>query len=147
MADALARREARRRGFRDVGVRSAGTYATPGSPASGGALRTAQRHGVDLSGHRSAPLTRELLDWADVIVGMTETHVNVARRLSGEGDRVVLLTELLDEEHPRHGRSVEDPVGGPGEAYERAFEVIEAAVGRLFEGLAHGGDGEDGNGR
>lgn len=143
MAQAVARREARRRELEEVRVRSAGTFATGGSPASGGALRTAQRHGVDLSEHRSSPLTAELLEWADLVVGMTRTHVNIARRLGDEELPVVLLSELLPRGHPAHGQEVEDPVGGTDDAYERAYQVIGDAVQRLFESIGAGGEAPD----
>lgn len=131
MAEAVARREAVRREL-DLEVRSAGTFAARGQPASGGALRTAQRHGLDLSGHRSEPVTEEVLDWADEVYGMTASHVRVVNRAAGS-DVAALLTELLAPDHPARGGPVTDPVGGPEAAYREAFELIQECVARLLD--------------
>ena len=131
MAEAAARREAVRRDV-DVEIRSAGTFAARGQPASGGALRTAQRHGLDLSGHRSEPVTEEALGWADEIYGMTPSHVRVVNRAAG-GEVAALLTELLAPDHPARGGPVTDPVGGPDAAYQEAFELIQECVARLLD--------------
>lgn len=136
MATALARREARRRGL-DVRVRSAGTYAARGQPAAGGAMRTAGRRGLDLSDHRSEPVTEELLDWADAVYGMTAAHVRVVNRLAGR-EEAQLLTDALPPDHPARGGPVSDPVGGPDAVYEEAFELIEECVLRLFDRLDEG---------
>lgn len=133
MAEALARREVRRRSLA-VEVRSAGTFAARGQPAAGGAMRTAGRHGLDLSEHRSEPVTEELLDWADVVYGMTPSHVRVVDRLAGR-DAADLLTDVLPPDHPARGGPVSDPVGGPDAAYEEAFDLIEECVGHLFDRL------------
>lgn len=133
MAEALARREARRREV-SVDVRSAGTYAARGEPASGGAMRTAGRHGLDLSDHRSEPVTEELLDWADAVYGMTAAHVRVVNRVAGR-EAARLLTDALPPDHPARGGPVTDPVGGPDAAYQEAFDLIQECVGHLFERL------------
>lgn len=145
LAEAAARREAIRREL-DVEVRSAGTFAARGQPASGGALRTAQRQGLDLSGHRSEPVTEEALDWADEVYGMTPSHVRVVNSAAGE-EVATLLTGLLAPDHPARGGPVTDPVGGPDAAYQEAFELIHECVTRLLDRIQEeGGDPNSGSG-
>lgn len=139
MAERLAARAARERGREDLEVRSAGTFAGRGAPASSGATLAARRHGLDLSGHRSTPLGPELVEWADRIVAMTRAHRRVAADLGGE-EKTALVTEFLPEDHPEHGRDVEDPVGGDVERYREVLELLEEAV----EGLLDQDDGETG---
>lgn len=136
IAEALARREVRRRSL-PVEIRSAGTFAARGQPASGGAMRTAGRHGLDLSEHRSEPVTEELLGWADQVYGMTASHVRVVDRLAGK-ETASLLTDLLPRGHPARGGPVSDPVGGSDAAYEEAFDLIEECVGHLVDRLDEG---------
>lgn len=46
-----------------------------GEPSPADLVEVARRHGIDLTGHRSRQLTPELLDGADLVLGMTKTHV------------------------------------------------------------------------
>lgn len=133
-AERLAEREARERGLDRVDVRSAGTFARRGTPPSSGAVIAARRNGLDLSGHRSAPLEPELVEWADLVVAMAAAHRRVAEDVGGEG-KTRLATEFLPEDHSRHGRDVEDPAGGAAERYQEVFELLEAAVEGLFDSL------------
>ena len=57
MAEAIARDRLGGIGWDHVEVASAGTSSFSASPASEGALSVAQRRGMDLSEHRSRPLT------------------------------------------------------------------------------------------
>lgn len=137
LAERLLERAARDRGRDGLEVRSAGTFAGRGAPASSGASIVAQRRGLDLSGHRSTPLGPDLVEWADLVVTMTAAHRRVARDVGGAG-KVVLATELLPEEHPGHGRDVADPAGGGVERYEEVVELLEEVVEGILEGDAEG---------
>ena len=81
MAEVLARRGVRDRGWEHVEVGSAGVAAFGGAPASGGALRAAARHGLDLSGHAATLLTPGLVEEADLILTMSVSHLARAREL------------------------------------------------------------------
>lgn len=58
----------------EVTVASAGTHARHGDVAAELSAVIATRGGLDLSGHRSAPLSQRLLDDSAVVVTMTERH-------------------------------------------------------------------------
>ena len=83
MAAALARDELARRGWRHVQIASAGAAAEPGQPASPPALAVMERSGLDLAGHASQLLTPELVDWADLILAMSLSHLAVVEELGG----------------------------------------------------------------
>jgi protein-tyrosine phosphatase len=55
-----------------VRVTSAGTWAREGDTAARGSQRLAERRGLDLSEHRSRPLTRELVAASDLVLTMSE---------------------------------------------------------------------------
>src|SRR5688572_4192923 len=76
-----------------IRVRSAGTQAEPGSPATPQSIATAARKGADLRGHRSQQLFSDLVLQSDLILGMEEHHVRAVLALvpSARG-RVHLLT-------------------------------------------------------
>lgn len=89
--------------------------------------------GLDLSGHRSQPLTRELVERADIVVGMTPAHVAAAGAL-GDESKVVLLSEFLTGEEA--GEPIVDPVGGSREVYQNVRERISRAIERMLDRLA-----------
>ncbi|MCA9436480.1 MAG: low molecular weight phosphatase family protein, partial [Candidatus Omnitrophica bacterium] len=68
MAEGLLKRMLREGKVDNVSVRSAGTMTGGGSPASEGAQAVCREVDVDLSEHRSSPLTGSMLSWADIIL-------------------------------------------------------------------------------
>lgn len=116
-----------RRGWR---FSSGGTSALPGVPASEGSLQIAREFGVDLSGHRSRPVSRSDLEAAGLVYCMERSHRERLIRVLGRDDpRIRLLRP--------DGRNIPDPFGGPLSAYRRAAEEIAGAVqARIPEILA-----------
>src|SRR5688572_8577389 len=90
MAEAAARDEIERRGWQHVGIRSAGTAADPGLPASGAAIEASAEVGLDLSGHRSRTLDADLLHWADLILTMGSSHQRILAQL-GAAEKTATL--------------------------------------------------------
>ena len=67
MAQALLQKKA------NVHVQSAGLFASAGAPASAGTLDVLQSNDIALN-HQSQAVTKETLDWADIILTMTMQH-------------------------------------------------------------------------
>jgi protein-tyrosine phosphatase len=135
MAEAIARELASDRGWAHVQVGSAGVAAFDGSPASGGALRAAEAHGLDLSGHRARRLTHEQAHGADLILTMSPDHLMRAIEL-GAGERAALLTSYAGAQPEGFGGgSIPDPIGGPDEEYEETFRVLARLIERVLERL------------
>jgi protein-tyrosine phosphatase len=136
MAGALARSALAERGWDHVEIRSAGSSAQPGFPASRGARRAAARGGLDLEGHGSTPLARDLVDWADLILTMSPHHLLVAGDLGGEG-KSMLLTEFAEGTNGEGpGRSIPDPFGGDDSVYDATFQELRELVGMVLDRLA-----------
>lgn len=108
-------------------VRSAGTGGD-GAPATPEAVEAMRRRGIDLAGHRSRGLTRDLIASADVIYVMTSRH---ARIVLGIDPRAAERVELLDPE----GRDVEDPIGSPLDEYERVATNLERMIAQRLKEL------------
>lgn len=134
MAEAIARRLATTGDVGPVEVRSAGVATGGGSPASGGALRAAGRHGLDLADHRSTPLTPQLLEWADLVLTMSPAHLLRVLELGGGAKAEVLTAYASDD--GSGGAGVPDPFGGSDEEYEVTFNLLEELVERAFRRLA-----------
>jgi protein-tyrosine phosphatase len=104
---------------RGIAVRSCGVFAVEGAPASPEAVAVMSQRGADLSRHRSAPLTADVVRQADHIFAMTQSHVqSVLSAVPSAADR---CRRLCDED-------VADPIGGSAETYARCADEIEAGL-------------------
>ncbi|HEX5829620.1 MAG TPA: low molecular weight protein arginine phosphatase [Gemmatimonadaceae bacterium] len=130
MAVAIARALIAERGLQGVEVESAGSGAMAGGAASDGALLVALEQGMDLSEHRSRPLTPEIVRDADVVLGMASQHVEAARRF-GASDRAELLTTYATRGGADAG--VSDPFGAGLDVYRQTFAELRELVGRALD--------------
>jgi|SRR5690606_14725602 len=139
MAEVIGRAKVEARGWDGIEVRSAGAGAFPGSAAAGGAIRAAAGAGLDLTAHRATLLTRREVEWADLILAMSSTHLMRASELGG-GDRAFLLVAYAeDTQGSAATTSVPDPIGGTDgeylETYRRLDDLIERVLDRLAPGV------------
>ena len=123
MAECLFNALARTKGVRAA---SAGLCAPDGAPASEGALFAMRRRGLSLEGHRARTVTREMLEDADLVVCMGQSHL-IALRARFPG----LSTPLRAFDDP----PVSDPYGGDAAAYERAACDIARQLPALLAAL------------
>ena len=133
MAEAVARAEAARRGWSHLRVASAGTGADHGAGAAAPAVAVAARRGLDLKAHRSAPLDAKLVEWADLILTMSPSHLEAVQR-GGAGERAALLGDFAAGEEGA-GSPVPDPFGGSEALYEETFEELERLVSDALDRL------------
>ncbi|MEK6234123.1 MAG: Sua5/YciO/YrdC/YwlC family protein, partial [Planctomycetales bacterium] len=102
-----------------VVVLSAGVSASSGGRASPEAVEIMRRRGVGLDDHCSQPLTETMVEQADFMLVMTNSHRQAILSYFPEAkDRVVLLC--------RDQADVSDPIGGPLESYQRCADQIES---------------------
>lgn len=157
MAEAVFRGAMQCRGC-DVTVSSVGTWAYDGNPAMPEAVEVVRARGLDLSAHSSRPLDASELARADVIVAMTSVHRREILDVDpGIAHKIVLMKELtelaLEGDLPdvaerrlerllgaarpewRRALDLDDPIGKPVGAYERAVAQIELGVEVLAEAL------------
>jgi protein-tyrosine-phosphatase len=134
LAEGIAREELERRGWRNVRVASAGLAARGGEGATGHAVAVAGRDGVDISGHRSQPLTPELAGWADLILAMGPSHLAAVDRIGG-GEKAATLGDFVAGADGA-GSPVADPFGGPEEVYEETYRELRALITAAFDRLA-----------
>jgi len=97
-------------------VLSAGIAAMIGEEAAPEAIETARELGADLTGHRTQPLTREVLAQADHVVAMTRGHLRALARAGNSGP----VPRLLSGD----GTDVGDPIGAPPEIYRQCAQQI-----------------------
>jgi protein-tyrosine-phosphatase len=132
MAAAIARRETERRGWQHVAIRSAGTGAADGAPASPETVEVLKEQGIEPDEHSATQLTTEAVRWADLILVMSLSHMYAVNDLGG-GEKVALITDFLEGDEL--GRGVEDPFGSNIDAYRRTYQQLEQAVLGLMNRL------------
>ncbi len=130
MAEVLLRRALERRLGPDASyfaIQSAGTAAIDGCPASEGARQVLEEAGLEVSEHRARALDRALLEWADLVVALSDSHRRAIQTMTeGEDPPVIKLAE----------EDVEDPIGKDVETYRRCLRMIEAGVEKLAQKLS-----------
>ncbi len=102
----------------DVEIDSAGTGAANGDPAMPQAVETARLHELDLSDHRTKPLTRDLAEWADHVLVMEDWQADRVRELAPNADVASL--------------GVSDPFGNALDTYERTWQQLETRIGEFL---------------
>ncbi len=133
MAEALARQMlAQRLGVpeteletRGVNVLSAGSFAFPGARATPAAVAAVSAMGADLSGHRSRPLTVELIHQADIVYAMGRSHRQAVLSLVPSAAEKVAT---LDPD-----RDIEDPIGGDAELYRALAGKLRDLIDRRLK--------------
>jgi protein-tyrosine phosphatase len=103
-----------------VSVISAGSFAIPGARATPQAVDVLKDLGIDLSRHRSRPLTVELINQADVIFTMGQSHVAAVAALVPSA---VHKVQSLDPQ-----RDIDDPIGGDVELYRELARQLRALI-------------------
>ena len=152
MAAAILRQRLTERGV-DANVTSAGTRPW-GAGATDDAMAVMRDYGLDISGHENCQVTRDRVEHADLVLGMTRQHVNfVTSRWPDAAGRTFLVGELArlggqvgpraesesvpqwverasDARSARHPRGraideIDDPVGLPIAVYRQAAAVLD----------------------
>jgi protein-tyrosine phosphatase len=109
-------------------VHSAGLAAMMGGEAAPEAIEAARELGVDLSGHRSQPLTADLAAQADHLIAMTRSHVRtLSAHVAGIGPEPRLLSG--------EGKDLPDPIGCDQAVYRECARQILCYLERLLPEL------------
>jgi protein-tyrosine-phosphatase len=132
MAEALAKKIARKRGLADMNVSSAGTNAWENATATDEALLVGMEREIDLTGHRARKLTSAIVSEADLIFVMTPGHVEQVMQLGGRGK-----VHVIDEySSGSQSGGITDPFGGDLDAYRQTADALEQELEKLFDRLA-----------
>jgi protein-tyrosine-phosphatase len=159
MAEVLLQRRLGERGI-DATVSSAG-FLPEGYPAMDDAVASVADAGLDLAGHTSTTVTRELLGSADLVIAMERQHVvdlavlspdawprifqvrDLVRRAENAGrrapDRPIRdwLAELGAGRTPADvlteplADDIPDPVAGPRSGYDLTRQILDDLLTRL----------------
>lgn len=127
MPDRLSRR---------VRVKSAGTAAFNGSPASQLAVEVGREVDIDISPHRSQAVNAKLLNDADLILVMEPPHRNrLLEWLPEAEDKIDFLKTVGRKPASQEETRLADPVGRPIDSYRKCVQEIENSLPGLIQWL------------
>ena len=113
---------------------ASGGFIGPDRRPPAEAVLVAARCGIDLSGHRSRLLVRDLVLGAGLVVVMDPDQRRAVCERFGPYPRDVLVLGDLDPE-PVESRGIRDPVDQPAEVFADVYARLERCVGALAAAL------------
>jgi protein-tyrosine phosphatase len=158
MAEYFLRHEAARRNL-NIDTRSTGTHAWHGRAATIDGRKVMAEMGVPIDEHRTLELDTPLVEWADLIIGMSREHARDTVRAFPDAARKTYtlkgLLELLpdlpsyedteawldaawqirDRAEAVDPADIEDPIGERQAAYRRVATEVQELVERFAAGL------------
>ncbi|MDP6600676.1 MAG: hypothetical protein QGH76_00105 [Phycisphaerales bacterium] len=124
MAEAIAGHWLRVSGHGDWLAASAGTHASSGQRPSREAIQALSAANMSCDS-TSTPLTAELVDGANIVLCLTQSHLHRAETLAGgEGTRIELLDPTGD---------ILDPVGCGQAAYDALVDHLQGVIPKRLE--------------
>ena len=110
-------------------VSSAGVSGFEGESASANAVLVSADMGVDIENHRARPVSREMVEEADIVLTMTLSHKAILEKMFPEfKEKIFTLGEYSGE-----NKDVSDPFGGDIDIYKKCFLEIEEMVKKCYD--------------
>ena len=130
MAKALLEKALKEKNRDDVEVLSAGIMMLEGLSATEEVKELLAREGIDVAGHRSRRVTRDMIKKSDVILVMEKLHEKRILELIPEAkNRLFLLKEFAKINN--NNLDIADPIGRPYEFYAQTLGIIREAIERI----------------
>jgi tRNA threonylcarbamoyl adenosine modification protein (Sua5/YciO/YrdC/YwlC family) len=116
----------------DVKVLSAGIMFLGGATATIPTQGLLKEIGIDVSGHQSQGITKDMLNKADIILVMEKIHEQKVLEIApGVKNRLFLLKEFAHL--TQGGLDIPDPIGRSDDFYRQVFEIINQAIERVVQ--------------
>ncbi len=105
-------------------ISSAGIMAFDNHPASPESVKACQSRGVDISGHKSRLISKEMIQNADYILAMSDSHYSTILSIAPES---AAKTQMLD------ANGIADPIGNTQDIYDSCAQQIYDAIERFID--------------
>jgi len=111
------------KGFQNLSVDSAGIFASPDAPMARQAKAVLEQcFSIENFSHKAKPLTKELLDKADLVICATEDHRRLLVQKFGCEEKTVSFPV-----------DISDPYGGFFETYKFSADAIKQGLEIFME--------------
>lgn len=104
----------------NVNVSSCGTGAMTGDEASANAVKVMKNRNIDITAHRSRPINQYIIDEADYIICLSNSHYRT-------------LFPYVKQKLVVLGAGIPDPFMGNEEIYSECADMIESEIDKLLE--------------
>jgi len=132
MAKGLLEKKMREKKRTDVEVLSAGIMMGEGISATEETRNLMKAAGIDVSGHHSQGINKDIIRKSDIILVMERFHEQRLLQMVPEAkNRVFLLKEFAKIND--NNLDIEDPIGKDEVFYRQTFAVIKEAIDRVSE--------------
>jgi len=119
-----------------VDVQSAGTLNLFGNHATEFAVKAAREFGANITRHRSQGLSHELLEMADIVLGLDESHLNFIAAIFPEfKGKTSLIKEFARSTPMPEDPNIEDPIGLDYNFYRFTCGEIDTELERILPTL------------
>lgn len=126
--------------YKDMSFDSAGTFACEGEPASEEAIEVMQEIGLDIEKHRAQQFTKELADWADIILAMEAKHIEEMEAMAPDDEHkmhtLLGFAQGVDRYPGEAGYDITDPYKEDIEVYREARDQIAAAIDKALQRIS-----------
>jgi protein arginine phosphatase len=112
----------------NVEVKSAGIYALEGGEISENAKSVLEAEQISMD-HRSKMVSKDDLEWADLILTMTSAHKELVLRSDPEVKAKIFT--LKEYAAPYTSKDISDPFGGDYHQYEQTFQELKQYINIL----------------
>jgi protein-tyrosine phosphatase len=146
MAEALLERKFLDADCHEISVASAGLYAKPDRGADARALIVAREFGISLDNHRCRPLTKEMVEEFDAIVGMDCLNAAALLKRYPAAREKVFLLGAIDDGQCSRAIEIIDPYTGDLTDVRRCYEILNSRVHGLANLLNDAANDPDGKG-
>ena len=146
MAQALLERHLSDADCHEISVASAGLYAKPDRGADERALVAAREFGVSLDNHRCRPVTKEMVEQFDAIVGMDCLNAAALLKRYPAAREKVFLLGAIDDGKCSRPIEITDPYTGELTDVRRCYEILNSRVHGLANLLNDAANDPDGKG-
>lgn len=131
MAEALARSIGQSQG-KTVNARSASTLGLTNRPAHRHSVKVMRWNSINITEHRSQPITKTLIDWADFILVMERKHATHVREHFPEASEKTLELGTFGGY-----AQIDDPIGKWVWAFRGCRNNISSCLSRFIQQLPH----------
>ena len=112
--------------LKELTVESAGVAAGYGEPASSNSVAALKRVKIDLGQHKSQQVTQELLNRAFLVLGMTDSHLDIIEHYHTDlPERMHLFREFMGSDADEQ---IPDPYGQNFDAYQACLDSMVEAI-------------------
>lgn len=114
-----------------LNVESAGVAARYGEPPSSNSVAALKKLDIDLASHKSQPITQEQIDQAFMILGMTDSHLDILKSHYNQNlpEHINLFRGFIG---PSDTTQIPDPYGNNFDAYRECLDTMAEAIPSLI---------------